>query len=177
MATFAFTQSVASCASLKSVRGKAPKARRGASVIRAANLMDTARSAGFTAFADAVEKNGLTGEINGGTFTVFAPTNEAMAAFTNPDGTHSTVDILKFHCIKGKIASKVRFFAVFFFVSSTYRLRTNSKTRPSRGRRSASNPSMSRYRDRSRSDLSLPRAFLVRVPPVSPTRSTSPTTP
>ena len=54
MATFAFTQSVASCASLKSVRGKAPKARRGASVIRAANLMDTARSAGFTAFADAV---------------------------------------------------------------------------------------------------------------------------
>ena len=120
MATFAFTQSVASCASLKSVRGKAPKARRGASVIRAANLMDTARSAGFTAFADAVEKNGLTGEINGGTFTVFAPTNEAMAAFTNPDGTHSTADILKFHCIKGKIASKVRFFAVFFFVSSTY---------------------------------------------------------
>ena len=118
MATFAFTQSVASCASLKSVRGKAPKARRGASVIRAANLMDTARSAGFTAFADAVEKNGLTGEINGGTFTVFAPTNEAMAAFTNPDGTHSTADILKFHCIKGKIASKVRFFAVFFFVSS-----------------------------------------------------------
>ena len=114
MATFAFTQSVASCASLKSVRGKAPKARRGASVIRAANLMDTARSAGFTAFADAVEKNGLTGEINGGTFTVFAPTNEAMAAFTNPDGTHSTADILKFHCIKGKIASKVRFFAVFF---------------------------------------------------------------
>ena len=176
MATFAFTQSVASCASLKSVRGKAPKARRGASVIRAANLMDTARSAGFTAFADAVEKNGLTGEINGGTFTVFAPTNEAMAAFTNPDGTHSTADILKFHCIKGKIASKVRFFAVFFFVSSTY-VQTVSKTRPSRGRRSASNPSMSRYRDRSRSDLSLPRAFLVRVPPVSPTRSTSPTTP
>jgi hypothetical protein len=176
MATFAFTQSVASCASLKSVRGKAPKARRGASVIRAANLMDTARSAGFTAFADAVEKNGLTGEINGGTFTVFAPTNEAMAAFTNPDGTHSTVDILKFHCIKGKIASKVRFLAVFFSVSSTY-VQTVSKTRPSRGRRSASNPSMSRYRDRSRSDLSLPRAFLVRVPPVSPTRSTSPTTP
>ena len=175
MATFAFTQSVASCASLKSVRGKAPKARRGASVIRAANLMDTARSAGFTAFADAVEKNGLTGEINGGTFTVFAPTNEAMAAFTNPDGTHSTVDILKFHCIKGKIASKVRFFAVFFFC--LFYLRTNSKTRPSRGRRSASNPSISRYRDRSRSDLSLPRAFLVRVPPVSPTRSTSPTTP
>jgi len=173
MATFAFTQSVASCASLKSVRGKAPKARRGASVIRAANLMDTARSAGFTAFADAVEKNGLTGEINGGTFTVFAPTNEAMAAFTNPDGTHSTADILKFHCIKGKIASKVRFFAVFLFVVSS----TNSKTRPSRGRRSASNPSISRYRDRSRSDLSLPRAFLVRVPPVPPTRSTSPTTP
>ena len=172
MATFAFTQSVASCASLKSVRGKAPKARRGASVIRAANLMDTARSAGFTAFADAVEKNGLTGEINGGTFTVFAPTNEAMAAFTNPDGTHSTADILKFHCIKGKISSKVRFFAVFFFVSST-----NSKTRPSRGRRSPSNPSISRYRDRSRSDLSLPRAFLVRVNPVPPTRSTSPTTP
>jgi hypothetical protein len=176
MATFAFTQSVTSCASLKSVRGKAPKARRGASVIRAANLMDTARSAGFTAFADAVEKNGLTGEINGGTFTVFAPTNEAMAAFTNPDGTHSTADILKFHCIKGKIASKVRFFAVFFSVSSTY-VQTVSKTRPSRGRRSASNPSMSRTRDRSRSDLSLPRAFLVRVPPVSPTRSTSPTTP
>ena len=176
MATFAFTQSVASCASLKSVRGKAPKARRGASVIRAANLMDTARSAGFTAFADAVEKNGLTGEINGGTFTVFAPTNEAMAAFTNPDGTHSTADILKFHCIKGKIASKVRFLAVFFSVSSTY-VQTVSKTRPSRGRRSASNPSMSRYRDRSRSDLSLPRAFLVRVPPVPPTRSTSPTTP
>ena len=174
MATFAFTQSVASCASLKSVRGKAPKARRGASVIRAANLMDTARSAGFTAFADAVEKNGLTGEINGGTFTVFAPTNEAMAAFTNPDGTHSTADILKFHCIKGKIASKVRFFAVFFLSLLSG---TNSKTRPSRGRRSASNPSISRYRDRSRSDLSLPRAFLVRVPPVSPTRSTSPTTP
>lgn len=107
MSTFAFTQSIASCASFKSVRGRsAPKPVRGAQVIRAANLMDTCRSSGLTAFADAVEKNGLTGEINGGTFTIFAPTNEAMGAFTNPDGTHSTVDVLKFHCIKGKIASK-----------------------------------------------------------------------
>merc|ERR1719253_500271 len=86
MSTFAFTQSVASCASLKSVRGKsAPKARRGAMQVRAANLMDTCRSSGFT---------------------VFAPSNDAMSAFTNPDGTHSTADILKYHCIKGKIASK-----------------------------------------------------------------------
>ena len=46
------------------------------------------------------------GEINGGSFTVFAPSNDAMSAFTNPDGTHSTADILKYHCIKGKIASK-----------------------------------------------------------------------
>ena len=107
MSTFAFTQSVASCASLKSVRGKsAPKARRGAMQVRAANLMDTCRSSGLTQFADAVEKAGLTGEINGGSFTVFAPSNDAMSAFTNPDGTHSTADILKYHCIKGKIASK-----------------------------------------------------------------------
>ena len=107
MSTFAFTQSVASCASLKSVRGKsAPKARRGAMQVRAANLMDTCRSSGLTQFADAVEKAGLAGEINGGSFTVFAPSNDAMSAFTNPDGTHSTADILKYHCIKGKIASK-----------------------------------------------------------------------
>ena len=108
MSTFAFTQSVASCASLKSVRGtkSAPKARRGAMQVRAANLMDTCRSSGLTQFADAVEKAGLTGEINGGSFTVFAPSNDAMSAFTNPDGTHSTADILKYHCIKGKIASK-----------------------------------------------------------------------
>ena len=107
MSTFAFTQSVASCASLKSVRGKsAPKARRGAMQVRAANLMDTCRSSGLTQFAAAVEKAGLTGEINGGPFTVFAPSNDAMSAFTNPDGTHSTADILKYHCIKGKIASK-----------------------------------------------------------------------
>ena len=74
--------------------------------VRAANLMDTCRSSGLTQFADAVEKAGLTGEINGGSFTVFAPSNDAMSAFTNPDGTHSTADILKYHCIKGKIASK-----------------------------------------------------------------------
>ena len=134
MATFAFTQSVASCASLKSVRGKsATKARRGGSVIRAANLMDTCRSAGLTSFADLVEKNGLTGEINSGTFTVFAPTNEAVAAFTNPDGTHSTVDILKFHCIKGKIAAKVRFcvFLSFFrLVSRRFRFAGGFTPRP-----------------------------------------------
>jgi len=66
-------------------------------VTKAANVIDTARANGLNAFADAVTAHGLADAINSASFTVFAPNDAAFKAFTNPDGTHSIADVLKFH--------------------------------------------------------------------------------
>lgn len=84
----------------------AVKSSRTAVQTRAGSLIETARANGLNAFADAVDAAGLTATLSTGTYTVFAPNDEAMKAFTNPDGTHSIEDVLKFHCIKGKIQGK-----------------------------------------------------------------------
>lgn len=84
----------------------AVKSSRTAVQTRAGSLIETARANGLNAFADAVDAAGLSATLSAGTYTVFAPNDEAMKAFTNPDGTHSIEDVLKFHCIKGKIQGK-----------------------------------------------------------------------
>ena len=73
------------------LRSAAPMRRaaatfRGPVVVRAGDLVETAKAAGFTTLVAAVEAAGLTATLkSAGPFTVLAPTNEAFAAL--PAGT------------------------------------------------------------------------------------------
>lgn len=60
----------------------APRSRARTVTVRAASIVDTARSLGHTSFAAAVEKAGLTRVLNdsSATYTVFVPTNAVRRA-------------------------------------------------------------------------------------------------
>ena len=87
----------------------------GAAAAKAADIVDTATSAGqFETLVAAVKASGLVETLKGdGPFTVFAPTDEAFSKL--PDGTvenllkpenkQKLIDILTFHVVPGKIMS------------------------------------------------------------------------
>ncbi|CAL6330519.1 unnamed protein product [Bathycoccus prasinos] len=72
---------------------------------KAASFEEACKANGCAALAAAVASEGLTAALSEGSFTVFAPNDAAMAAYSLPEGK-ALGDILKYHCIKGKIMSK-----------------------------------------------------------------------
>jgi uncharacterized surface protein with fasciclin (FAS1) repeats len=106
MQSMSFASRVSNARAFTAAPVKSSSTSRTAVRTRAGSLIETARANGLNAFADAVDAAGLTATLSTGTYTVFAPNDEAMKAFTNPDGTHAIEDVLKFHCIKGKIQGK-----------------------------------------------------------------------
>jgi uncharacterized surface protein with fasciclin (FAS1) repeats len=87
----------------------------GASVSQAADIVDTAASAGsFETLVTAVEAAGLVETLKGqGPFTVFAPTDEAFAKLPEgtvddllkPENKDQLVAILTYHVVPGKTMS------------------------------------------------------------------------
>ena len=80
------------------------------------DIVDTAVAAGsFNTLAAALKAGGLVDALKGdGPFTVFAPTDEAFAklpkgtveTLLKPENKDKLVDILTYHVISGKVASK-----------------------------------------------------------------------
>jgi uncharacterized surface protein with fasciclin (FAS1) repeats len=87
----------------------------GASWARAADIVDTAASAGsFKTLVAAVEAAGLVEILKGeGPFTVFAPTDEAFARLPagtvedllKPENKEKLVAVLTYHVVQGKVMS------------------------------------------------------------------------
>jgi uncharacterized surface protein with fasciclin (FAS1) repeats len=97
----------ASMMTQRTSRVAVPRSRTSTVVVRAANIIDTAKAQGLTSFASAVESAGLASTLNGaGPFTVFVPTNEAFAAYDGKDPHFKTnillTDTLLMHVVKGK---------------------------------------------------------------------------
>lgn len=71
-------------------------------------IVDAAEAAGYTMFASVVRDAGLEDTLNEGTYTVFAPTNEAFDAL--PEGTLDDLradeqalnDVLTYHVVEGE---------------------------------------------------------------------------
>lgn len=99
---------ITTCSSAGIARPVASRSRARCVSVRAASIVDTARSLGHTSFASAVEKTGLTRVLSdsSATFTVFVPTNEAFAAYDGIDPNTkkaiSLTDTLLYHVVKGK---------------------------------------------------------------------------
>lgn len=77
------------------------------------NIMDTANaSANLTGFVGAVETAGLTDTLNTGTFTVFAPNDDAFFSMPPEDykalleNSTELKKVLTFHVVEGKIMLK-----------------------------------------------------------------------
>lgn len=74
-------------------------------VTKAVSFEEACKANGCSALAAAVKAEGLTEALSSGSFTVFAPNDDAMKAYKLPEGK-TLSDILKYHVIKGKIQSK-----------------------------------------------------------------------
>jgi uncharacterized surface protein with fasciclin (FAS1) repeats len=77
------------------------------------NIMDTANAtANLTEFVGAVETAGLTNTINAGTFTIFAPSDDAFSNILPEDykalleNSTELKNVLTFHVVEGKIMLK-----------------------------------------------------------------------
>lgn len=69
-----------------------------------ANLLDTLRAQGnLTQLVAAIEANGLESTVNGDTFTVLAPTDQAFAALS---GANVSVDTLQYHLLSGNVSAE-----------------------------------------------------------------------
>ncbi|WP_440948648.1 fasciclin domain-containing protein [Methanosarcina sp. T3] len=72
-------------------------------------IVDAAEAAGYTTFVSLVKEAGLEGTLNEGTYTVFAPTNEAFDSL--PEGTlddlqaneEALKNVLLYHVAEGKL--------------------------------------------------------------------------
>ncbi len=79
------------------------------------NIIDTAIAAGnFKTLVAAIEAAGLTDTLKTGSYTVFAPTDEAFAKLPagtveellKPENKQALTDILLYHVVRGQLASK-----------------------------------------------------------------------
>ncbi len=79
------------------------------------NIIDTAIAAGnFKTLVAAIEAAGLTDTLKKGSYTVFAPTDEAFAKLPagtveellKPENKQALTDILLYHVVRGRLASK-----------------------------------------------------------------------
>ena len=81
-----------------------------------ANIIDSAAAAGnFKTLLAAIEAAGLTSTLKRGSFTVFAPTDEAFAKLPagaveeliKPENKHKLIEILNYHVLAGRYSSQV----------------------------------------------------------------------
>ncbi|CAL6335040.1 unnamed protein product [Bathycoccus prasinos] len=100
-----FSASVGQQQKVFSVKKNASSKKRVSVQTKAASFEEACKANGCAALAAAVASEGLTAALSEGSFTVFAPNDAAMAAYSLPEGK-ALGDILKYHCIKGKIMSK-----------------------------------------------------------------------